>query len=233
MNCFRQFSHSAFYRFFQQRLKKDQGDNGRTATLLTVHMTFTENNERKSISRCCPLSSYESTDLAKDGFLVADKCMTSLGFQSGMYTRHLISMGIVASKMKDGKGSVNRIESYFFGSKTKSERALMESDANAESSRESTPELFDAQNADESRSPDKDKAKAEVEVEEVEDLQVISISSSVKKTESPSENQLPKWKTVQDDKVPGPSIKLIVENDIEIVEPQQKNDFDGTGSRGT
>lgn len=136
-----------FFRGFQQRLKKDQADNNRTATLLTAHMTFNEKGDRRSLSRCCPLSSYESEHLAKDGYITADKCMTTLGFQNGRYTNPLISLGIVASKMKDGKEGNTRIDSFFSGAKRDTETS--DDAEKEENERGGTPELFNEDNLDE------------------------------------------------------------------------------------
>ncbi|OQV20052.1 DNA polymerase eta [Hypsibius exemplaris] len=111
-----------------KRLKKDQADSNRTATLLTIYCTFLDNGSRKQFSKCAPLTSYEQEDMTNDGFAVADRAMTSLGFENGRYTHHLITLGITASKMKDGLlNSSNRIESYFNKS-PKKELPLPEAD---------------------------------------------------------------------------------------------------------
>ena len=100
---------------FQQRLKKDQADNCRTATNLTVHLSWNEGKDHKSISRCVNLASYVHENLALQGYEAADAVLTSMGHHDGMYDKRIISLGLVASKMVDGvqKKAGHRIDKYF------------------------------------------------------------------------------------------------------------------------
>ncbi|GAV07110.1 hypothetical protein RvY_16985-2 [Ramazzottius varieornatus] len=105
------------------RLKKDQAENNRSASLLTVSITYVKDpfkiKSGQSCSRCAPMTSYDNEAMVYDAFMVADRLLTSLGYRNGRYHYAVINLGISASKMRDGGFTASRIDSYFRGQKKK------------------------------------------------------------------------------------------------------------------